>query len=160
MRISRLRALTLAGLLGLALASAASAAPAADQDRRKDPDEPKAAQLADCNGGFADRQRLTQIYQRQLGLSADTAVRLADALAGLQALDEWRGEGGPAFEQEIRRIESQFISLLDQAPDDPEIADDVSWFYGREVWYSRVPSSPLLDLVARSADPARIAARL
>ena len=161
MRISRFRALTLAGLLGLALTSAASAAGAADKACLKDPDEPKAAQLADCNGGFADRQHLAQVYRQRLGLAADTAVRLADALAGLQALDDRRsGEGEPAFEQEIRQVESQFISLLDQAPDDPEIADDVSWFYGREVWYSRVPSTPLLDLVARSADPARIATRL
>jgi hypothetical protein len=159
MRISRFRAFTLAGLLGLALAGASSAA-SANKVCPEDPDEPKAWRLAECDGGFTDRGRLAQIYQRRLGLAAGAAARLADALASLKALDARRGESGPAFEQEIRRTESEFVSLLEQAPDDPETAVDVSWFYGREVWYSRVPSPALLDLVAHGANPVRLASRL
>jgi len=158
MRIPRFRALALAGLLGLALANATRTSTAAGQACGEDSGSSRAVQLAKCNGGFADRQRLAEVYQQRLGLSADSAVRLADALAALQPLrDE---ASGPEHEQEIRRIESQFIALLDQAPDDPRIADEVGWFYAAGPWFSRAPSPSLLDLVARSSDPARLGSRL
>jgi hypothetical protein len=156
MRISRLQALALAGLLGLA---GTGTAPAAGQPCPEDSSESRAVELAKCNGGFADRQRLAQVYQRELGLSAGAAARLAEALAAQQALEKRNDQDDPAFEQEIRRIESEFIFLLNQAPDDPRIAAEVGWFYNGD-WLSRVPSPALLDLVARSADPIRLADRL
>ena len=157
MRISRLHALALAGLLGLAGTGTASAA---DKACPEDLYESRAVQLAKCNGGFDDPQRLARIYSRELGLSAEAAARLAGALAASKALAEKRSQDDPAFETEIRRIESEFIFLLNQAPDDPRIADEVSWFYGEGLGGSRAPSPALLDLVARSADPVRLAARL
>ncbi len=88
------------------------------------------------------------------------AAQLADVVAADRTLEERRDRDSPAFEQEIRRIESEFIILLDQAPDDPKILDEVSRFYGSGGWSSRAPSPLLLDLVARSKDPVRLAERL
>jgi hypothetical protein len=156
MRISRLQALALAGLLGLAGTGTASAAQACPEYS----DESCAIQLARRNGGFADRQRVAQAYSRELGLSAEAAARLAGALAAQQALVEKNAQDDPAYEPEIRGIEADFIALLNQAPDSPRIADEVSWFYARGFGWQRSPSPALLDLVIRSADPARLAARL
>ncbi|MFL6236447.1 MAG: hypothetical protein ACJ76N_25175 [Thermoanaerobaculia bacterium] len=156
MRISRLQALALAGLLGLAGAAAASAA---GKPCPEDSSESRAVELAKCNGGFADRQRLARVYRRELGLSAGAAARLAEALAAQQALEQRSDQDDPAFEQEIRRIESEFIILLNQAPDDPRIATEVGFFYNG-YWLSRVPAPAMLDLVARSADPVRLAESL
>ncbi len=88
------------------------------------------------------------------------AAQLADVVAARRTLEERRDRDSPAFEQEIRRIESEFIILLDQAPDDPKILDEVGRFYGSGDWFSRAPSPLLLDLVARSKDPVRLAERL
>ncbi|HEY4589431.1 MAG TPA: hypothetical protein VII86_09385, partial [Thermoanaerobaculia bacterium] len=156
MRISRLQTLALAGLLGLAGTGNASAAQACPEYS----DESCAIQLARRNGGFGDLQHLAQVYSRELGLSAEAAARLAGALAAQQTLAEKTAQDDPAFEPEIRRIESEFISLLNQAPDNPRIADEVGWFYYRGLGWWRAPSPALLDLVTRSADPARLAARL
>jgi hypothetical protein len=156
MRISRLQALALAGLLGLAGTAAPSAA---GKPCPEDSSESRAVELAKCNGGFADRQRLAQVYQREMGLSASAAARLAETLAAQQALEARHDQDGPTFEQEIRRIESEFIILLNQAPDDPRIAAEVGFFYNG-YWLSRVPSPALLDLVARSADPVKLAEQL
>jgi hypothetical protein len=136
MRISRLRALTLAGLLGLGAAGAASAA--------------KAAQFVASSGDLAGRRTLAKVDQR----------RLAATVAAWHALEDRRDQGQPAFEKEIRRIESEFIFLLDQAPDDPTITGEAGRFFSGGLWYSRAPSSPLLDLVQRSPDPARLADRI
>src|ERR1700760_2825110 len=88
------------------------------------------------------------------------AAQLADVVAAHRTLEERRDRDSPAFEQEIRRIESEFIILLDQAPDDPKILDELSRFYGSGAWFARAPSPLLLDLVARSKDPVRLAERL
>lgn len=157
MRISRLHALALAGLLGLAGTGTASAAGKACPEF---PDESRAIQLARCNGGFADLQRLSLVYSQELGLSAEAATRLAGALAAQQTLVEKTAQDDPEYEPEIRRIESEFMALLNQTPDNLRIADEASWFYGKELGWSRDPSPALLDLVNRSADPARLAARL
>jgi hypothetical protein len=156
MRISRLQVLALAGLLGLAGAGIASAA---GKPCPEDSSESRAVELAKCNGGFANLQRLAQVYQRELGLSAGAAARLAEALAASQALGTRRDPDDPAFEQEIRRIESEFIILLNQEPDNPRIAAEVGFFYNG-YWLSRTPAPAMLDLVARSADPVRLAQRL
>ncbi len=131
MRISHLQALALAGLLGLAGTGAASAA---GKPCPGNSYESRAVQLAKCNGGFAERQRVAQVYQEELGLSAGAAARLAEALAAQQALETRSDQGEPASEQEIRRIESEFISLLNQAPDNPRIVEEVGWFYDDESW--------------------------
>src|SRR5436309_9084925 len=116
MRISRLHALALAGLLGLAGTGTASAA---DKACPEDFYESRAVQLAKCNGGFGDPQRLARIYSRELGLSEEASARLTGALAANKALAEKRSQDDPELETEIRRIESEFILLLNQAPDDP-----------------------------------------
>ncbi|HET9210418.1 MAG TPA: hypothetical protein VFR03_08465 [Thermoanaerobaculia bacterium] len=163
MRISRLPALALAGLLGLGGTGAAADKACPEEDSVGS----RAVALAECNGGFADLHRLAQVYSRDLGLSPGTAARLAGALADWQALEKTvdRGRGraeDPAFEPEIRRIESEFIILLNREPDNPRIANEVSWFYAdiAGIWSSREPSPALPALVTRSADPARLAYRL
>jgi hypothetical protein len=94
-----------------------------------------------------------------LGLALSPAVQGTSAVAA-QTLDEKSDLSGPEDEQEIRRIESQFIASLNQAPDDPHVIDEVSRLYASGPWFSRVPSPSLLDLVARSSDPARLGSRL
>jgi hypothetical protein len=157
MRKSRLWNLWLTGWLGLAMAAVAVVAAAAVEPPCP-PEEgvSPAEQLVRCNGGFAERRRLVATFQRRLGLAGDAAVRLADFLAATdQALAH---QGLEASGPEMRRIESGFIGLLAQAPENPVIADEMSWFYGRSSLDS--PDPALLDLVARSPDPARLALRL
>ena len=161
MRIALVCRVSLAVLLGLGLTGAASAAGPAGKECPDDSSyESRAVQLAKCNGGFGDLQRLAGVYQRELGLPAGTASRLAGIIAAQQAL-ETRGDPEKAdAEPEIRRIESEFIALVNQAPDDPGIADEASWFYSR--WSSNTwrPAPALLDLVGRAADPVTLAFRL
>jgi hypothetical protein len=91
--------------------------------------------------------------------AAAAADPLADALAASQALAKL-DQNDPSFEPEIRQVESRFILLLRQSPDDPRIVDAVDRFYAGGPWSSRVPAPALLDLVSRSADPVRLAMRL
>ncbi len=151
----QLRRLALAGLIGLGCAGAALAA---DQGCSDDSSGSSAIKIAKCNGGFGDLRRLAAVYQKRLGLPADAASGLAAALAEWQGLAERRDP--PAFEAEVRRVESEFINLLDRAPGSTSIGDEMGWFYASREWGRRAPSPELLDRVARSADPAGLAWRL
>ncbi len=151
MRKSRLWNLWLTGWLGLAVA-----APAVEPSCPPEEGVSPAEQLVRCNGGFAERQRLVATFQRRLGLSGETATQLADLLAATDQV--FAHQGREASGLEIRRIESGFIGLLAQVPENPVIADEMSWFYDRSSLDS--PDPALLDLVARSPDPARLALRL
>jgi hypothetical protein len=75
-------------------------------------------------------------------------------------LEERSDRDQPAFEAEIRRVESELINLLDRAPGSVKIADEMAWFYGSRAWWGRAPSPELLDRVTRSADPVGLAGRL
>jgi hypothetical protein len=158
---SRFRALGLAGLLGLAVAAAPALAadPPCPPARPLDSASP-AGQLAKCFGGFGERQRVVAAFQERLGLSGDAAARLADALAAHQNLEKREDWFERTFFQEIRRIESEFIALLQQAPENPAIAAEVSWFY--RYWSDSLgtPAPALLALVARDRDSAGLALRL
>ena len=154
---SHLRCLTLAGLLGFA---GGAAGLAADPGCTETPFGSPAVQIARCNGGFADLQHLAAVFQERLGLPADAAAGLAAALAGWQGLAERRDREQPAFDAEVRRVESEFINLLDRAPGSTKIAGELAWFYVSQEWGGRAPAPALLDRVARSADPVGLAGRL
>ncbi len=164
MRKSRLCALTFAGLLSLGAAGieASTANAAGKPECAQDSDSSPALQLAKCIG-FADPERLAAALRRQLGLPGDAAARLSGILTAEHSLQGREDQNEPSFAPEIRRVESEFIALLNRTlnrtPDSTGIADELSWFYGRW-WVLNPPAPALLDLVARAPDPARLALRL
>ena len=165
MRKSCLCALTFAGLLylGAARIEASTATAAGKPECAKDPDRSPAVQLAECMG-VARPERLAGALRRQLSLPGDAAIGLSRILAAEHTLDRREDRDEPSFAPEIRRVESEFIALLDRTlnrtPDSTGIADELSWFYGRWSWVLDSPAPGLLDLVARDPDPARLALRL
>jgi hypothetical protein len=117
-----------------------------------------AERIATCAGGYADPARLAQALAKGLGLSADAAGRMAQAVAQEHALDE--DPKRPDLEPALRNIESQFIVLLRQVPENPAVASQTAWFYARWNGALRTPDPALLDLVQASADPAGLAESL
>ena len=116
--------------------------------------------IAACAGGYADPARLAGAFQAKLGLSADTAGRLAQAMAQAHALeesDENRGRDQTRDLEPVRKIESQFIFLLRREPGNEAVAVEAGWFYafaGRGQRF--MPDSALFDLLHAAADPARL----
>ncbi|HVT59087.1 MAG TPA: hypothetical protein VHR45_11880 [Thermoanaerobaculia bacterium] len=92
-------------------------------------------------------------------------ARPASALAPLVAQDlalydahDNRGELVP--EEAIRRVESEYVKLLNRNPDDGLSADALSDFYSRWGWVVLSPSPEALGVVAGARDPVRMALRL
>jgi hypothetical protein len=115
-----------------------------------------ADRIAACAGGYSDPIRLAKALAKGLGLSADSAGRLAQALAQAHSLQGDRRNLEPA----VRKIESQFISLLRQEPASQAIAVEAGWFYAYWSLELRTPDPALLDLVHASPDPAGLAKNL
>ncbi|MBV8201008.1 MAG: hypothetical protein JOZ15_10345, partial [Acidobacteria bacterium] len=99
----------------------------------------------------------------------EAAKRLAVALARVNA---WRAlrKAAPAeasteaFRRSealaLRAAESAFIDALAAAPDDAAAAEEARRFYAESGHWDAPPSAGMLDLIARSPDPAILAMRL
>ncbi len=151
-------------ILLVALPVAASAAHAAAKDCDPGYGSP-ADRIAACAGGYAEPARIAAAFEAKLGLSADTAGRLAQAMVQVHALeeDDENGQRDPKrdWEPAIRKIESQFIFLLRREPDNEAVAVEAGWFYASvEQELGFVPDQALFDLIRASADPARLAKAL
>ena len=151
-------------ILLVALPAAGLAAPAAAESCDPGYGSP-ADRIAACAGGYAEPARVAAAFQAKLGLSADTAGRLAQVMAQMHALeeDDENGDRDPKrdVDPSIRKIESQFIFLLRREADSEAVAVEAGWFYalaGQEPHF--VPDPALFDLIRASADPARLAKTL
>ena len=90
------------------------------------------------------------------GWSAGGADALDQLAARAEALEE-RRHGNEIPETEIRDLESRFISLMRQTPEDRAVATQLASFYDDLTWSLRTPAPELLDLVRTSQDPAELA---
>ncbi len=123
------------------------------------PEDSPAKRLARCNGGFGDAKRLARIYEQKLGLPAEVARGLAEAVRSDAAIEEF--EHAIDFSPEpVQKVESQFIELLDRAPENPAVLDEIQQFYLR--WEDQLdsPAAHLLDRVEKAPDPIGLALRL
>lgn len=157
MGIHRQTLLPSVGLLGLVAHSLAAPPAAAGEPCRALGFGSPAREIAECHGGYDDPERLGRALERELGLPAATAARLARALAAREAAFEREGRPSAA---ETRPVEAEFINLLSGAPGDPRLREEVAWFYADGRHQLETPSSALLEIVETSADPTGLALTL
>jgi hypothetical protein len=122
-------------------------------------DDSPAKRLARCNGGFGDSQRLARIYAQELDLPAEVARGLAEAVASDAAIEGLEH----AFHHDVERIqkvESQFIRLVERAPENSAVLAEIQSFYRR--WEDQLdsPAPSLLDRVEQAPEPADLALQL
>jgi len=99
---------------------------------------------------------LALILFPRAGWSAGGAGGLEDLVARAKALEE-RGWKDELPEPEIRDLESGFISLLHQDPENRAVAAQMASFYGQWCRTLKTPAPELLDFVRTSHDPAGLA---
>jgi hypothetical protein len=100
-----------------------------------------------------------QVLARRLGLPLPLAARVASLLALEDALCNmhlWEDEDAHAAA--IQGVESKFIALLNLAPDNPALADEVHDFYKR--CDGETAGTEVLDFIARAQDPSAMALHL
>jgi hypothetical protein len=90
------------------------------------------------------------------GWSAGDTRTLDQLTARAKALEK-RSYGPEIPAMEILELESEFISLLRQDPENREVAAGLVSFYGRWLWTLKAPAPALLDLVRTSRDPGGLA---
>jgi hypothetical protein len=131
--------------------SAASAEPAGGGDG--------AAKASEEDERSDGRPLTAEELQRRLGLTLEQATRLASALAlGEAPTDIESADDESSHQAAIQQIESEFIALLNEAPDNVGLAEQVRSFYS---WSSaEAIGTEVLDLIARARDPAALAIRL
>jgi hypothetical protein len=101
----------------------------------------------------------TPALARRLGLPLPLAARVASLLALEDALcNQHLWEDEDAHAAAIQGVESKFIALLNLAPDNPVLADEVHDFYKR--CDGETGGTEVLDFIARARDPSAMALHL
>jgi hypothetical protein len=121
----------------------------------------RAERLGNCQGGFGNLPRLAGVYEKELDLPPETALALARAMRDShEAVDKRvRERRLPAIEV-MRRMEAQFILLLDAEPASTALVDEVADFYASWNLALGSPAPGLLLRVERARDPIALASRL
>lgn len=120
-------------------------------------------------GGVDGMVRVRTELARRLELTGEAADRLLRALAredGLRARREALPRAASADASQaadaasIQAAESAFVDAVKAAPENAAVADEVRLFYRQWGTAEAAPAAGMLEVVARSPDPALLASRL